>query len=90
MPNRYALLRPESTVGLPNWSCRWDPLLPYNNLPPIPGEQLTTRAVERRCKLAVAALETLRDATSELTDPYALFQWLVRLRAGARRCRVWC
>ena len=47
----------------------WDPLFAYNNLPPVPGEQLTTRAVERHCQLATAALETLRNATTRLADP---------------------
>ena len=59
----------------------WDPLFPYNNLPPVPSEQLTTRAVERCCKLATAALDALRDASRKLADPYASFQTVALIEA---------
>ena len=61
----------------------WDPLFPYNNLPPVPGEQLTTRAVERHCQLVTAALDALRDATRKLAAPYASFQTATLIEAQA-------
>ncbi len=61
----------------------WDPLFPYNNLPPVPRERLTTRAIEERCKLATAALDTLRNTTDRLADPYALFQTAALVEAHA-------
>ena len=61
----------------------WDPLFPYNNLPPVPRERLTTRAIEERCKLATAALDTLRNTADRLADPYALFQTAALVEAQA-------
>ena len=50
----------------------------------VPGEQLTTRAVERRCQLVIAALDALRDATRKLAAPYASFQTATLIEAQAR------
>ena len=98
-PARQASARPPSTAStLRSRSTRtagfqrqfhtepyppWDPLFPYNNLPPVPGKQLTTRAVERRCKLVTAALDALRDATRKLAAPYASFQTATLIEAQA-------
>ena len=62
---------------------RWSPVFAYNNLPPIPREQLTTPAIEARCKLASAALRTLRDATARFSDPHTLFQTVALVEAQA-------
>ena len=61
----------------------WSPVLPHNNLPPVPGDQLQTPAIEARCKRATAALETLRDATRRLSDPTALFRTAALIEAQA-------
>jgi len=61
----------------------WSPVFAYNNLPPIPSEQLTTPGVEARCKLATAALRTLRDATTRFSDAETVFQTVALVEAQA-------
>ena len=61
----------------------WNPLLAYNNLPPLRTEQLTTPAIEERCKLATTALEALCDAADELADSLTLFQTTTLIEAHA-------
>ena len=61
----------------------WSPVFAYNNLPPIPREQLTTPAVEARCELATAALDALRDATGRCSDPHTLFETVALIEAQA-------
>ena len=61
----------------------WSPDFAYNNLPPVPREQLRTPAIEARCELATAALGTLREATGRLSDPEALFQTTSLIEAHA-------
>ncbi len=81
--------RPPSAPDTTSGSARtdpyppWDPLFPYNNLPPVPRDRLTTRAIEKRCKLATAALDTLRNTTDRLADPCALFQTTALTEAHA-------
>ncbi|MDE2905698.1 MAG: hypothetical protein OXQ28_06395 [Acidobacteriota bacterium] len=62
----------------------WHRLFAYNNLPPVPNEQLTTPAVERRYEIAAAALDALRDATSTIADSYAFFQTTALIEAHAK------
>ncbi len=61
----------------------WDPVFPYNNLPPVPREQLTTPAIEARCRRATTALDTLRDAARRLSDPLALLHTTTLIEAQA-------
>ena len=61
----------------------WSPVFAYNNLPPVPREQLTTPAVEARCEVATAALQTLREATARFSDPDTLFQTVSLIEAQA-------
>ena len=61
----------------------WSPVCAYNNLPPVPREQLRTPAIEARCELATAALRTLRDATTRYSDPETLFQTVSLVEAQA-------
>ena len=61
----------------------WSPVFAYNNLPPVPREQLRTPAIEARCELATAALRTLRDATTRYSDPETLFQTVSLVEAQA-------
>ena len=61
----------------------WSPVFAYNNLPPVPREQLTTPAIKARCELAVTALRTLRDATARFSDPDTLFQTTSLVEAQA-------
>ena len=68
-----------STEAYPPWS----PVFPYNNLPPVTRERLTTPAVEARCGLATTALETLREATARFSDPDTLFQTISLVEAQA-------
>jgi hypothetical protein len=55
----------------------------YNNLPPVPRERLTTPAVEARCDLATAALDTLCETAKTLSDPFALLQTVALIEAQA-------
>ena len=61
----------------------WDPVFAHNNLPQIADEQLTTPAVEARCKLATATLDTLREETGRFSDPHTLFQTVALIEAQA-------
>ncbi|MCY3810300.1 MAG: Fic family protein, partial [Gammaproteobacteria bacterium] len=61
----------------------WSPVFAYNNLPAVPREQLTTPAVEARCELTTAALETLREATGRFSDPDTLFRTVALVEAQA-------
>ena len=61
----------------------WHPLFAYDNLPPVPTEQLRTDDIEEHCALATAALTALRNATGALNDPSALFETTARVEAQA-------
>ena len=73
--------RPPSTCdhGFP-----WNPLFPYDNLPPVPAAAvLTTPKVRAHCERARTALDTLRDGARTLSDPDALLQILPTIEAHA-------
>ncbi|MYD85314.1 MAG: Fic family protein [Acidobacteria bacterium] len=77
---------PTRKASAPNLHTRhppWDPVFAYNNLPPVPCEQLTTPAVETQCELAGAALHALRKATDRLYDPLPLFRTVALVEAQA-------
>ena len=61
----------------------WSPVFAYNNLPRVPTKQLTTPAVEARCKLATAALDTLRETTAKCSDQLALLRTVRLVEAQA-------
>lgn len=78
--------RPTRGASAPNLDTPyppWDPVFAYNNLPPVPREQLTTPAVEARCQLTADALDALRQATDRLSDPLPLFQTVTLVEAQA-------
>ena len=89
------MLRPPSTPDTTSASTRtepyppWEPLFPYNNLPPIPSEHLTTRAVERllqpRPTAALDALRATRPASSLVEE---LSRYLVGWRGYFGFCEV--
>ena len=61
----------------------WSPIFAYNNLPPIPSEELTTPAIEARCERASATLDSLREATNRFSDPDTVFQTIALIEAQA-------
>ena len=61
----------------------WNPRVAYNDLPPVPREQLNTHAIQTQCELATAALATLENATDEARDRLALFETTALIEAQA-------